>query len=254
MSKYIGAAGQKLFANHMEKYSPADPLYEQYTDDHGNQKRRKRDVPPGLSKRDIAILKSVNKRAHYLDKGFVIPCCVMNLRFGWTFFIGLIPVVGDIADALLNYLLVVRKAKQAEIPPWLLSRMLLNNAVSIGVGMVPVAGDVVLAMWKANSRNAALLEEFLRVRGDEALKIQQQQSHAGPSSGEIVPGVTKSDAKQVKPGAGLSAGETPAVPGATKPTRSRFSWGKKKATPAGERGRFVENVNGNEPPVPKITK
>jgi len=36
------------------------------------------------------------------------------MRFGWTFVIGLIPMAGDVADASLNYLLVVRKARQAE--------------------------------------------------------------------------------------------------------------------------------------------
>jgi hypothetical protein len=47
-------------------------------------KRLQREVPPGLSARDAKILKSVNKRAHYLDKGFSI----CGLRFGWTFIIG----------------------------------------------------------------------------------------------------------------------------------------------------------------------
>ena len=51
-------------------------------------------------------------------------------------FIALIPVVGDVADALLNYSLVVRKARQADIPPWLLRKMLLNNTVSTGLSYV----------------------------------------------------------------------------------------------------------------------
>lgn len=37
-------------------------------------------------------------------------------------------------------------------------------AVSIGVGLVPLVGDIALAIWKANSRNAALIEEFLIAR------------------------------------------------------------------------------------------
>jgi Domain of unknown function (DUF4112) len=69
-----------------------------------------RALPPGLSARDAKILKSVQRRAHYLDKGFSI----CGVRFGWTFLIGLIPMAGDVADASLNYFLVVRKARQAE--------------------------------------------------------------------------------------------------------------------------------------------
>jgi len=103
-------AGLKLFEKHLQQYEPADPLYETYTDDNGRQKRRKvrpsyrrigwfrarimiraqhlschqREVPPGLSRRDARILKSVKKRAHRLDTG--INLC--GFRVGWTFFVG----------------------------------------------------------------------------------------------------------------------------------------------------------------------
>ena len=69
-----------------------------------------RELPPGLSDRDAKILRKVKKRAYHLDKGFSI----CGFRFGWSFIIGIIPMVGDVADFCLNYLLVVRKAKQAE--------------------------------------------------------------------------------------------------------------------------------------------
>lgn len=65
-------------------YEPEDPYYETVVDEHGRVKRTKRDVPPGLSKRDAKALRKIRRRAHYLDKG-------MNLcgfRVGWTFFIG----------------------------------------------------------------------------------------------------------------------------------------------------------------------
>ena len=69
-----------------------------------------RELPPGLSNRDAKILRKVKKRAYHLDKGFSIG----GFRFGWSFIIGIIPMVGDVADFCLNYVLVVRKAKQAE--------------------------------------------------------------------------------------------------------------------------------------------
>ena len=55
--------------------------------------------------------------------------------------------------------------------------MLMNNAVSIAAGLVPIAGDVVLAVYKANSRNAALLEEYLRIRGEEFIKIENKKAN-----------------------------------------------------------------------------
>ena len=82
----------------------------------------------------------------------------------------------------------MRKARQADIPYWLLRRMLLNVAVSASVGLVPGVGDVCLAVYKANSRNAVLLEEFLRIKGEESLRMQEgerasQALHIGALEG-----------------------------------------------------------------------
>ncbi|KAI9461707.1 hypothetical protein BJY52DRAFT_1259715 [Lactarius psammicola] len=172
MSSVINNAGKKLFARHLEQYTPADPLYEEYVDKRGRTRRRKRQLPPGLSDRDAAILRSVKRRAHYLDKGFNL----CGLRFGWTFIIGIIPGVGDAADAILGYYLVIRKARSAEIPWWLTQRMVLNLAIATSVGLVPLVGDVLLAAFRANSRNAALLEEFLRLRGEGATRTTGESS------------------------------------------------------------------------------
>ncbi|KAI5118610.1 hypothetical protein M0805_008041 [Coniferiporia weirii] len=190
-SNFARKAGLRLFEEHLHKFEPADPVYEEYTDAKGRKKRRRRELPPGLSKRDAKILRKVKNRAHRLDKGFSI----CGMRFGWTFIIGLVPMAGDATDALLNYFLVVRKAKQADIPNWLLRRMLMNNAATAAIGFVPLIGDVGIAAYKANSRNAALLEEFLRIRGEEFLKSQS------------LTGTTTQNAREVNPGAGLVQGE-----------------------------------------------
>jgi hypothetical protein len=54
--------------------------------------------------------------------------------------------------------------------------MLMNNAVSIIVGLIPIAGDVILAAYKANSRNAILFEEYLRIRGEEFIKMENKKA------------------------------------------------------------------------------
>lgn len=181
-------AGLKLFEKHLKQYEPVDPLYETYTDNKGRQRRRKREVPPGLSKRDARILKSVKKRAHRLDTG--INLC--GFRIGWTFFVGMVPGAGDALNAVLGYTLVIRKAKQADIPPWLYNRMVGNQAIATAVGFVPVVGDVGIAIFKTNFRNAALLEEYLRIRGEEFLKAQAERVE---------------DPAVVKPGAGQEEAE-----------------------------------------------
>ncbi|KAJ7747941.1 hypothetical protein DFH07DRAFT_830635 [Mycena maculata] len=238
----LDRAGLALFEKHLDKYTPVDPMYEDYTDKRGRKRKRRRQIPPGLSARDAKILKSIQRRAHYLDKGFSL----CGMRFGWTFIIGVIPGAGDVADITLNYVLVVRKSQKAEIPSWLVRKMLANNAASALMGLVPVAGDVALAAFKANSRNAALLEEYLRIRGQEFLKVQAEKE--GRLKKNDAPLATAADTKQIQPGAGKEPGEV--VPGEKGTKRSLSKWisgggskkGKAKATTA-DTGRFVEGTN-----------
>lgn len=75
----------------------------------------------------------------------------MNLcgfRVGYTFFIGehrarsskltigIVPGLGDVVDAGLNYFLIVSPAKKLDIPKDLLAKMIANNMVSVGLGWV----------------------------------------------------------------------------------------------------------------------
>ncbi|KAF4609757.1 hypothetical protein D9613_012034 [Agrocybe pediades] len=273
MSAVLGKAGKKLFEKHLEKYAPADPLYEEYTTDNGKTKKRKRALPPGLSKRDAKILRKLMRRAHRLDKGFSI----LGFRFGWTFLIGLIPVVGDFTDITLNYFMIVRPARKLDLPSWLVQRMLANNAVSAAVGFVPFVGDVILGVFKANSRNVALVEEFLRIRGENFLKmggvVEDEPENTGwfgigkgkgkkaqaQTQAVETTGLSKNDVEQVKPGAGMSGPEMkqsiePEPLTTTKRATSgsgssgfnifgsRSKKGRNATVSRGDRGRFVEDV------------
>ncbi len=98
----------------------------------------------------------------------------------------------------------------------------MNNMVGIGVGFLPIVGDIVLAIYKANSRNAMLLEEFLRVRGEEFVRMRGVEDVNGKERGVEEDGegwfkslmrrakrsgVSPKDAEQVKPGAGMTSDE-----------------------------------------------
>lgn len=72
--------------------------------------------------------------------------------------------------------------------------MVGNQAIATVIGLVPVVGDIGIAVFKTNSRNAALLEEFLRIRGEEFLKAQADRVE---------------DPEIVKPGAGKEAEKIP---------------------------------------------
>lgn len=48
--------------------------------------------------------------------------------------------------------------------------MILNLAISTAIGIVPIIGDLLLATYSVNVRNARLLENFLLLRGERVAK------------------------------------------------------------------------------------
>jgi uncharacterized protein DUF4112 len=93
-----------------------------------------------------------------LDTAIVIPGT--NIRFGLDALIGLVPGIGDAVSTLLA-LYIVREARALGAPRLLVARMLANVALDGVVGVVPVAGDLFDAAFRANRRNVALLRTHL---------------------------------------------------------------------------------------------
>lgn len=112
-----------------------------------------------LSTAEQAALARVERVSGFLDDAVRIP--VVGVRVGADPVLGLIPGVGDALAALLS-LYVVAEAWRLGAGRWTLLRMLLNVAVDAVVGTVPVVGDLFDVGWRANRRNAALLERSLR--------------------------------------------------------------------------------------------
>jgi hypothetical protein len=178
MTNALSKAGKRLFAHDpdVRPYAAADTAYdddeyapEHTEDERADADRRKRDIPPGLSERDAAILRSVKRRASVLDKHFKF----CGARFGWTFIVAIVPVAGDALNSALGYLIVVHQARKAKIPRALTRRMILNLAISTTIGILPGLGAILVAAYRANVRNARLLENFLAARGERAGKAAQ---------------------------------------------------------------------------------
>jgi hypothetical protein len=100
-------------------------------------------------------LDSLRKLQHLLDNAFRVPGT--TLRFGWDPIIGAVPWVGDVLAALMSCAIVVQ-AHQMRVPRVVQLRMLLNSAIDVLAGCVPVVGDVADLFWKSNAKNFSLLE------------------------------------------------------------------------------------------------
>lgn len=96
--------------------------------------------------------------AHWLDDRFNIPGT--NITFGLDSLIGLIPGVGDSATAI-SALYIVGQAHNLGAPAGLLIRMVFNVLIDLGLGTVPLIGDIFDIGFKANRRNIDLLKRHL---------------------------------------------------------------------------------------------
>jgi hypothetical protein len=104
-------------------------------------------------------LNQVQFLARIMDEQFVVPGT--RIRFGWDSILGLIPGLGDAITSAIS-LLIVHHAWQTGASPFVLGRMLANIGVDFMFGAVPLVGDVLDFAWKANRKNARLLEQHLR--------------------------------------------------------------------------------------------
>jgi hypothetical protein len=100
----------------------------------------------------------LNRLAWLLDSSIRVPGT--DFRIGLDPLLGLVPGAGDAAGVLLSGYIVLASARLG-VPRSILVRMVLNIAVEGFVGAIPGAGDIFDAAWKANRRNAALLNAYL---------------------------------------------------------------------------------------------
>ncbi len=107
--------------------------------------------------------------ARWMDAQFEVPG--VGWRFGLDAVVGLVPGIGDVATTVVS-LYIIGLAGRYGLPRITLARMSLNVLVDMLLGAIPLVGDVFDVWWKANQRNARLLEERLAVGSLESRKAK----------------------------------------------------------------------------------
>jgi len=106
-----------------------------------------------------ARLHRVRRLSHLLDDWLRIPGT--RYRIGLDGLLGLIPGLGDVVGTLFSTYILF-EAIQLGTPKTLLLRMVGNIALETLVGAIPILGDIFDIAWKANRKNADLLDAYLR--------------------------------------------------------------------------------------------
>jgi hypothetical protein len=95
------------------------------------------------------------------DEAWRIPGT--NYRVGLDPLIGLIPGLGDVATAVLGYW-ILKEAKRLGVPTHRRALIIGYYVVDVLGGVLPVAGDVFDATYKAHKKALALIQKHLAER------------------------------------------------------------------------------------------
>jgi len=106
-------------------------------------------------------LRRVARLARLLDAQFRIPGT--RIRFGLDALVGLLPAAGDLIMFIASLAIVI-EAGRAGSGARPLMRMIINILLDLVVGAIPVLGDIFDVAFKANLRNARLLQRELAKR------------------------------------------------------------------------------------------
>jgi hypothetical protein len=114
---------------------------------------------PDVIEPDSALPKdlvALRRFAFLMDEAFRVPGT--RMRLGADALLGLIPGIGDVIGAVLSSW-VIAGALRHRVPPLVIGRMVLNVAVDLIFGAIPLAGDLFDFLFEENMMNMRLLEK-----------------------------------------------------------------------------------------------
>jgi hypothetical protein len=130
-------------------------------------------VGTARSERFQAVERRIGRVTRLLDDVIRVPGT--DVRVGLDPVIGMVPVVGDAVTALAGAW-VIAEAARFGIPRIVLARMVVNLLADLGIGAIPVIGDVYDVVFRSNARNLELfrrhaLDPGATTRGERAFLL-----------------------------------------------------------------------------------
>ncbi|MEP4061102.1 DUF4112 domain-containing protein [Parasphingorhabdus sp.] len=122
------------------------------------QLKRLAEQLPDVSRDPQAVRNRVEAMEKVLERAFVIPG--INRPIGLDSLVGLIPVVGDIATALMGAY-IVWEARNLGMSKLQLTRMAANVGIDTALGAIPLAGGLFDFLWRSNSKNLKIITKHL---------------------------------------------------------------------------------------------
>jgi hypothetical protein len=127
-----------------------------------NASRTSEDFADGAER--LRRLRRLSGIARLMDTAIGIPGT--RIRFGADSIMGLLPVIGDGAGAMIG-LYIVNEARRLGVPKEKLTRMVGNIAMDAVVGSVPLVGDLFDVYFKSHRRNVDMIIDHFGIHRDE---------------------------------------------------------------------------------------
>lgn len=86
---------------------------------------------------------------------------VGKFKFGLDPILGLFPILGDIIPFAVSFYMVWI-ARQLQLPEEKINKMMQNIAIDFAIGIIPVFGDFGDFIFRANSKNLAILHAHMK--------------------------------------------------------------------------------------------
>jgi hypothetical protein len=113
----------------------------------------------GLEGRGQPGLARLRALTRLMDQAFGVPGT--KWRFGLDALFGLVPGLGDVAGGIIA-VYALHVARQLGAPGVIQLHMLTNIAIDASIGTIPIVGDLFDFVFKAQTRNLALLDDWLK--------------------------------------------------------------------------------------------
>lgn len=129
---------------------------------------------PGLGKDPQSVRQRVEAMERLLEHLVVIPGT--KREFGLDVILDLVPVVGDIAAAVLGAY-IVWEAKNLDMSKWQMARMSGNVGLNWLLGLfsiVPVVGVIPTLLFRSNTLNLKIIKRHLAKHYPEAALVEGQ--------------------------------------------------------------------------------
>jgi hypothetical protein len=125
--------------------------------------RTRGEGPGGDDERAQRSLDNLRVVTRLMDQAFGIPGT--KWRFGLDALFGLVPGLGDIVGAVVA-VYALHVARRLRAPGEVQLHMLTNIALDATVGTIPILGDLFDFAYKAQTRNLALIDDWLKTPQD----------------------------------------------------------------------------------------